>query len=98
MPSNLKKLIRAKQAETGMSYQAALNQLRKEKTVYTTRKDYLSRFATLAQAMDFEHGVLTSGREFLPPCALDVLDQREGEPPSEYWDFLIAQIPSKPGQ
>lgn len=40
---------------------------------------------TLSEQIEFEHGCLTCGREFLPPCALAVLD---GESTPEYLAWL----------
>ena len=36
-----------------------------------------------------EHAILNAGREFLPACALAVLDG--AEPTADYWAFLLAQ-------
>ena len=36
-----------------------------------------------------EQAILSIDREFLPPCALVVLDG--GEPTEDYWAFLISQ-------
>ncbi len=56
----------------------------------TSKKaEFLARFPSLAEAIKFEDSVLSSGREFLPQCALDVLDGAEGS--GEYWQFLIEQ-------
>lgn len=40
-------------------------------------------------AIEFENGVLSSGDEFLPPCALAVLRGETEEPGSDYWQFLM---------
>lgn len=39
----------------------------------------------------FEYSVLSIDRKFLPPCALAVL-YGNGQPSSEYWAWLIAQL------
>lgn len=51
-----------------------------------TRSHYLSRFANQADAISFEHQALNIGREYLPPCAIAVLDR--AEPSEAYWDWL----------
>jgi len=56
----------------------------------TTVADYRACFETLSEAVDFENQVLSIGREFLPECAIDVLDNDLVT--AEYWDFLISQI------
>lgn len=40
-------------------------------------------------AVEYEESVLQSGREFLPACAITVLDG--GDATDEYWSFLIDQ-------
>jgi hypothetical protein len=54
----------------------------------TTREDFTGRFQG-TDAIAFENQALSIGREFLPPCALAVLDGAEGT--SEYWDWLCEQ-------
>lgn len=56
----------------------------------TTRKDFLGKFANLAEAMAFETRVLSIGGSLLPPCAIVVRDG--GEPTDEYWRFLLFQL------
>lgn len=51
---------------------------------------YQSHFPGNAFAAgEFEQSVLSAGREFLPPCAIAVLDGAEGTP--EYWVWLTEQ-------
>lgn len=38
----------------------------------------------------FENDVLSSGREFLPPCAIDILNGRQAT--KEYFDYLLGQM------
>jgi hypothetical protein len=47
-------------------------------------------FSSVFEAGEFESAVLSIGREFLPACALTVLDG--GESTEEYWAFLASQI------
>ena len=42
-----------------------------------------------SDAISEEQAILNIGREFLPPCAIVVLDG--GEPTDEYWEFLASQ-------
>ena len=45
---------------------------------------------TLGEQIALENRILSVGREFLPPCALNVVD---GEVPTEeYWQWLRQQI------
>lgn len=60
----------------------------------TTREQFVSQFATKSEAAEFESGVLSAGREFLPAAAIAVLDKTVEEPSPEYWSFLISQIDS----
>ncbi len=51
-------------------------------------------FITLAEkcgsdAVSEENAILSIGREFLPPCALRVLDH--GKYTAEYWNWLTGQ-------
>lgn len=53
------------------------------------RTDYLACFDTLHDAIEFEETILGTAAEFLPQCALAVI---EGEEPTEaYWAFLYEQ-------
>lgn len=47
-------------------------------------------FSSVSEAVEFESAVLSIGREFLPSCALAVLDGAEAT--EEYWAFLASQI------
>lgn len=54
------------------------------------RAAYVSRFENPSDAIEFENSTLSAGREFLPACALLVLD---GVTPSaDYWTWLIGQV------
>jgi hypothetical protein len=53
------------------------------KSAYET---YRNRFPTLADAIEYEERVLSIGREFLPACAIAVLDG--GKATAAYWRFL----------
>lgn len=55
----------------------------------TARAAYRARFASLAEAGDFEQRVLSAGDEFLPPVARHV--RRGGRPSAAYYDWLAAQ-------
>lgn len=54
-----------------------------------SRETYQARFATIAPAVEFEERVLSVGAEFLPPCAVEVLNGADGTP--QYWAWLIRQ-------
>jgi hypothetical protein len=54
-----------------------------------TRQDYLSRFDTLAEAVEYENQLLSIG-EYLPACAQAVRDGEDATP--EYWDFACGQF------
>jgi hypothetical protein len=56
----------------------------------TTIDDYFAAFPTQRNSLEFQEYVLQAGEEFLPYCALAVLDGEE--PTSEYWDFLLQQL------
>jgi hypothetical protein len=51
---------------------------------------YINLFSSIFEAGEFESSVLSIGRQFLPPCALAVLDG--GQDTEEYWEFLASQI------
>jgi hypothetical protein len=55
-----------------------------------TRADYIARVGGQLEAVDFECSALSIAREFLPPCALDVLAGRGDSP--EYWTWLVGQL------
>lgn len=55
-----------------------------------SRETYVSMFASLSAAVDFEARALSSGDEFLPPFARAVRDDTD-EPTPEYWAWLTAQ-------
>jgi hypothetical protein len=58
-------------------------------TITTTETDFRTMFSTLDHAKQFEDQALSAGREYLPPCAVAVLD---GTPAtSEYWAWLCDQ-------
>ena len=57
-----------------------------------TREDYIEAAGGLEAAIKNEGAVLSIGRELLPQCAQDVLDDFAYEPSSAYWDFLITQL------
>lgn len=61
-----------------------------EEETMTTRSDF-ERVACEcgSDAVSEENAILQVGREFLPPCAIVVLDGGEATP--EYWEFLISQ-------
>ena len=56
----------------------------------TTREDYVNLFSSAFKAGEFEQSVLGIGEEFLPECAITVLN--DGEPSTEYWAFLANQL------
>lgn len=47
-------------------------------------------FPTRDDAKQFEDQALSAGREYLPPCAVAVLDG--GTPTVEYWAWLAGQV------
>jgi hypothetical protein len=51
----------------------------------TRRQQFCARFSG-TDGIAFENAALSIGREFLPPCAVAVLDGGEGG--AEYWDWL----------
>lgn len=51
-------------------------------------------FASSVEATEFETQALSIGREFLPPCALAVLDGKLAT--SEYWAWLEGQVETEP--
>jgi len=53
------------------------------------RTDYIACFSSLKDAVEFEETILQCAREFLPACALVVING--DEPTEEYWAFLYAQ-------
>ena len=54
-----------------------------------TREEWIEVAGGTGKAIEYEHGVLNVGRDFLPPVALAVLDGADGS--SEYWDWLIGE-------
>ena len=52
----------------------------------STREQWIEAAGGLKQAVEYESRTLNIGREFLPACALAVLDGGEGSP--EYWAWL----------
>lgn len=55
-----------------------------------TRKQYDAICRSYGtSAADEESAILSIGREFLPPCAIAVLDG--GEPTAEYWQWMMGQ-------
>jgi len=66
-----------------------------------SREKYVALFSSLGEAIEFETLVLSSGDEFLPPCARRVLGQRgdeDFEPSPEYWAFLASQMTYNPNR
>lgn len=58
-----------------------------------TGQDYVN--ACRARGTDgaqFENQALSIGREFLPACAIAVLDGDHAQPSGEYWAWLISQL------
>lgn len=55
------------------------------------RASYVDRFDSPSDAIEFENGALSIGREFLPASALAVLDEKQDSP--AYYEWLISQIP-----
>lgn len=53
-------------------------------------QEFRDLFSSVFEAGEFESSVLSIGREFLPACALAVLDGAEAT--EEYWKFLASQI------
>ena len=56
----------------------------------SARSSYVAMFGNLGEALEFEDLVLSSGREFLPAFAIDVLDGGTATP--EYWAWLADQL------
>jgi len=54
-----------------------------------TRDQWIESCDTFDIAQHTEDSILSCGREYLPACAIAVLDGADGTP--EYWDFLIEQ-------
>ena len=52
-----------------------------------TRENFIEAVGSVGAAIAFENQVLQIGREFLPECALQVVDGDEGD--DRYWSFLI---------
>lgn len=58
----------------------------------TTGQDFVDACrAHGTNGTEFENAALSIGREFLPACALAVLDD-DGQPSSDYWAWLISQL------
>lgn len=60
-------------------------------TTITTLDEFLALFPSAAEASRFEDQVLSAGREYLPACALAVLEDNSVDPAPEYWAFLASQ-------
>jgi hypothetical protein len=58
-------------------------------TPRTPKQRYFALFRSRFDAGEYEQRVLAIGREFLPECALAVLDG--GDATDEYWRFLAEQ-------
>lgn len=56
----------------------------------TTEAAFQELFSSPVDAMEFQNQVLSIGREYLPPCALAVLDGQDGT--DEYWTWLAGQV------
>lgn len=56
----------------------------------SAKAKYFDLAGSTTAAVEFEESVLQSGREFLPACALAVLDGEQ--PTDEYWDFLSTEL------
>ena len=61
-------------------------------TRVTTRDDFTSRFASMSDAIEFENAVLSIGDEFLPECAMDIINEDPAPDYGAYYAFLISQI------
>lgn len=57
-----------------------------------TREEWIALAGGLRVAMEIEDSILNTGREFLPKCARDVVDNNDSEPALEYWAFLASQL------
>lgn len=56
-----------------------------------TREEWISAAGGLSKAVETENQILSIGREYLPACAIEVLNgAADGE--SDYWAFLISQL------
>jgi hypothetical protein len=55
-----------------------------------TQQDYIDVVGSETAAIEFEHQTLSIGREFLPACAVQVLDG--GLATAEYWQWLTEQV------
>jgi len=53
--------------------------------------NYCALFSSRRESCEFENEALSVGREFLPACALAVLD-KASEPTAEYWNWLSSQV------
>lgn len=65
-------------------------------SIVAAREAYAARFDSISDAIEFENFVLGIGREFLPACALAVIDERaDVDAPSaetvEYYEWLLEQ-------
>lgn len=60
------------------------------------KQEYLSKFPTLAEAVEFEEQSLSIGDEYLPSAALDVIkahdEGREFTTSSDYWAWLTDEV------
>lgn len=56
----------------------------------STREAYQDRFDSLGEAIEFENRALSIGEEFMPACALAVLNGGEDTP--EYLAWLTASV------
>lgn len=55
-----------------------------------TKQDYVALFNNVADAIEFNNQVLSISRQFLPPCAQNVLNGNAATP--EYWTWLASQV------
>lgn len=58
----------------------------------TNKQTYLSRFATLSAAVEFENKVLSVARCHLPTCAVAVLEGNDDLDTDAYYKFLLDQF------
>ncbi len=65
------------------------------------KQEYLSKFPSLAEAVEFEEQCLSIGDEHLPPAALEVVqahaDGREFTASSDYWAWLTDEVETSRG-
>ena len=56
----------------------------------STRTEYLELFPSVSEAISYEETCLSIGLEFLPPCAVAVIDGED--PTAEYWSWLAVSL------